>query len=321
MGSSNVAVERRGVRAHAAPKSPASVRLADLRTGCYAREGGLDAAHVAALAEVPEAWPPIVVAREDYSVVDGHHRVAAANDLGLRRVRAVFFDGTPEEAYAEFVRRNVAHGLPLSLAERRRAARRMLGVDASRSDRSIAADCALSPKTVGKLRSELASAPPRGTEAAVTRRTGRDGRRRPVDAAALRARIARELEQEPTAPLREIARRVRASPETVRSVKRRMIEPTPTDHSPREATVLGLPTDRGRRRLAEDPAFASRADAEIFATLFDATTVDRASLIGHVESVPLSRIYEVADEARRRAELWREFADVLESRVHQRRRA
>jgi hypothetical protein len=100
-----------------------------------------------------------------------------------------------------------------------------------------------------------------------------------------------------------------------------MVEPTRPDGSPRDATILGLPTDRGSRRLREDPAFASREDAECFAALFDATTIERATLIGHVESVPLSRIYEVADEARRRAELWREFADVLESRVHRRRRA
>jgi hypothetical protein len=105
-------------------------------------------------------------------------------------------------------------------------------------------------------------------------------------------------------------------------VKLRMDEPVRADESPRGATILGLPTGRARtRRLGEDPAFASRDDAERFATLFDATTVDRASLLGHVESIPLSRIYEVADEARQRAELWREFADVLESRVRRRRRA
>jgi ParB-like chromosome segregation protein Spo0J len=298
-----------------------TVRLADLRTGRYTRERGLDHAHVAALAEVPEAWPPIIVARDDFSVVDGHHRVAAAHDLGLRRVRAVLFDGTPDEAYAEFVRQNVTHGLPLSLVERRHAARRILRADASRSDRSVAADCGLSPKTVGRLRSELAPAAENGSGALVARRTGRDGRARPVDAAEVRARITRALEQQPGAPLRQIARQVGASPETVRAVRQRMSDPSGTRDRPAGATILGLHTDRGRRCFAEDPAFASREDAETFAKLFDATAVDRAALLAHVESVPLSRIYEVADEARRRADLWREFADVLESRVRQRRRA
>jgi ParB-like chromosome segregation protein Spo0J len=288
--------------------------------GRYGREHGLDHSHVAALAEVADRWPPIIVARDDNSVVDGHHRVAAAKDLGLQRVRAEFFDGTPDEAYAEFVRQNVTHGLPLSLPERRRAAHHMLGVDASRSDRSIAADCGLSPKTVGKLRSALVPTRTAGGKVVVARRRGRDGRTRPVDGAELRARIVRELEQQPAAPLRQIARQVGASPETVRSVKLRMNERS-TGTDPRGATILGLYKDRGRQRLGEDPAFASREDADTFAKLFDATTVDRAALLAHVESVPLSRIYEVADEARRRAGHWREFADVLESRVRQRRRA
>jgi ParB-like chromosome segregation protein Spo0J len=297
-----------------------TVRLTVLRTGRYAREGGLDRAHVAALAEVPEAWPPIIVARDDHSVVDGHHRVAAARDLGLLRVRAVFFDGTPDDAYAEFVRQNVTHGLPLSLAERRRAARHMLSADASRSDRSIAGDCGLSPKTVANLRSELAP-PATGGEEALARRTGRDGRARPVDVAELRARITRALEAEPTAPLREIARQVGASPETVRSVKLRMNETARNREPSPGATILGLHMDCGARGLTDDPTFVSRDDGDTFAKLFDATTVERASLLAHVESVPLSRIYEVADEARRRADYWREFADVLESRLRQRRRA
>ena len=37
--------------------------------------------------------------------------------------------------------------------------------------------------------------------------------------------------------------------------------------------------------------------------------------IARVETVPLSRIYEVADEARRRSELWLRFARALEART------
>lgn len=317
MTGSKKAVIDRPAR-HAVRVSPdlVNLRVADLRVGRFGRERGLDPSHVAALAEVHEAWPPIIVARADHSVVDGQHRVAAARDLGLRSLRAVFFDGTSDEAYIEFVRQNVSHGLPLGLAERRHAARRMLTSDPSRSDRGIAVVCGLSPKTVAKIRAQ-GGTKAGGSRTLAAKRVGRDGRLRPVDAAELRARITRELEEQPGAPLRQIARQVGASPETVRSVKLRLHDQRHAEQSPSGATILGLPTGR-TRRLAEDPAFASREDCEGFTKLFDTTTVDRAKLLAHVDAVPLSRIYDVADEARRRAAHWREFADILESRVRRR---
>jgi hypothetical protein len=38
----------------------------------------------------------------------------------------------------------------------------------------------------------------------------------------------------------------------------------------------------------------------------------------HVGAIPLSRVYEVADEARRRAAAWHEFASALATRATQR---
>jgi ParB-like chromosome segregation protein Spo0J len=289
------------------------VRLEDLHAGRFGRERGIDPSHVAALAEVPEAWPPILVARADHSIIDGQHRVAAARDLGLVNIRASFFDGSPDDAYIEFVRRNVGHGLPLGLAERRHAARRMLAADPSRSDRGIAKVCGLSPKTIGKIRSQGDG----GSRALAAKRVGRDGRLRPVDAADLRARITRELEAQPSAPLRQIARQVGASPETVRSVKLRLHQDRRPQPPSGGATVVGLSTQRARR-LGQDVAFASREGCQGFTKLFDTTGVDRAVLLAHIDDIPLSRIYDVADEARRRAAHWREFADVLESRVRRR---
>ena len=105
------------------------------------RAAGIDPRHVAALAEVAAHWPPIVVNRADSSVVDGHHRIAAARQLGLRELCVTWFDGSAEDAYLEFVRCNVGHGLPLTLAERRHAARQMLRSHAERSDRAIASVC------------------------------------------------------------------------------------------------------------------------------------------------------------------------------------
>src|SRR5215831_1207166 len=130
------------------------ISTSSLHMGRSPRERGIDHAHVELLAEVPESWPPIVVGRRDRVVVDGQHRVAAAKQLGIKRLRAVYFDGSPEDAYVEFVRCNVGHGLALTLDERRAAVRRILLTHPDLSDRSVACVCGLSPKTVARVRRE-----------------------------------------------------------------------------------------------------------------------------------------------------------------------
>src|SRR5215471_2409113 len=130
------------------------VATGSLHMGRSPRDRGIDHTHVALLAEVPESWPPIVVSRRDRAVIDGQHRVAAAKQLGIKRLRAVYFDGSPDDAYVEFVRCNVGHGLALSLDERRAAVRRILSTHSDLSDRSVASVCGLSPKTVARVRRE-----------------------------------------------------------------------------------------------------------------------------------------------------------------------
>ena len=301
----------------------AEVPIDELRVGPSLRAEGLDAGHVATLAELAGAWPPILVRRDDRSVVDGQHRVAAARRLGLGALQVMWFDVSAEDAFVEFVRCNIGHGLPLGLAERRSAAGRILRSHPERSDRGIASVCGVSPKTVARLRGGLASTAACGHPA---RRVGRDGRVRPIDHAELRARITEELERRPQASLRSIAAVVGSSPETVRSVRRKLRtvagEPVP-DAEPvldTEATVLGL-LNRSRRvghRLDGDRAFSGREHGTEFVQWFDATTVEPADLWAHVGTVPRSRIYEVADEARRRAGFWTDFADSLEGQVRRR---
>jgi len=303
------------------PESPEVVEVSttSLRVGRSPRARGIDRAHVALLAEVAGAWPPIVVSRRDRAVIDGQHRVAAAKQLGLKRLRAVYFDGTPDDAYVEFVRCNVGHGLTLTLDERRAAVRRILGTHPDLSDRGVASVCGLSPKTVGRLRVDTDMA--RGTGAGVKKRVGRDGRQRPVDANAARSRIAEELERRPDASLRTIASTVGVSPETVRSVREKLragpersAAPVRTDP---EAVVLAV-LSRQRRRaepLGGDRAFTDRDDGREFVDWFDATCVDDADLWRHVGAVPRSRVYEIVDEARRRASVWARFAEQLEGQV------
>ena len=135
---------------------PTAISLDSIRPGPSLRAGGLNDAHVAALAEVSEGWPPIVVT-EDNVLVDGHHRVAAAQQLGLDRIAAVVFKGSRADAYVEAVRSNISHGMPLTLSERRRAGVQILAVHPTWSDRRIAGCCGLSAKTIKRLRDESGS--------------------------------------------------------------------------------------------------------------------------------------------------------------------
>ena len=303
------------------------IAIDSLRQGPSLRERGIDAAHVAALAEVVDSWPPIVVSRADRSIIDGQHRVAAARQLGLRELCAVLFDGSPDDAYIEFVRCNVGHGLPLTLAERRHAVRRILCTRAELSDRGIASVCGVSPKTVARLRHGTTAASGPGSLSSNGRaRVGRDGRVRPLDPAAARARIAEEVKRQPQASLRAIARVVGASPETVRSVRNEVrglsgAPSAPTSKSSdSEAIVLGL---LSRKRPAAPPlradrAFTDREGGESFVGWFDSASIAHVDLWQQIESVPLSRVYEIADEARRRAAFWTQFAVTLEGRVRRR---
>ena len=312
------------------PREAAVVQLAidELRVGPPLRERGIDHAHVATLAEVAASWPPIVVHRTTRLVVDGQHRVAAAKQLGLRELAATWFDGSPDDAYIEFVRRNVGHGLPLSLADRRHAARRIVDVRPDLSDRGIAAVCGLSPRTVARLREDARARGPRANARYGTGRVGRDGRVRPIDPVATRARIAEELARRPDASLRAIASVVGASPETVRSVRnevRAAEAPTPpaaAPDGPPEDAVLGvlsrLRTGPEGLDCRDDRAFTDRDGGPQFVDWFDGTSVEQGDLWRYVEAVPLSRIYVIADEARRRAEFWGQFAMAVEGRVRRR---
>jgi ParB-like chromosome segregation protein Spo0J len=302
------------------PDGVALVAVAGLSTGSSFRTGGLCAEQVDQLAELGGAWPPILV-RPDGFVVDGAHRVAAARRLGLVRVPAECFEGGPEDAFVEFVRRNVAHGLMLTLSERKQAAVRVLRVHPSWSDRRVAELCALSPKTVGRLRlkavcpTEDGLQPDGDTEV----REGRDHRLRPVRRGSVRGRVVEALRAQPGASLRTIASAVGVSPETVRLVRMNLAT-DPGDRAaeapvtaPVAALVEGLaPTVDGVVWRSDAALESSERGADLLSWL-DRTAVDPSDL-GWAEVVPLSRVYLVAEEARRRSEAWLRLADALEAR-------
>jgi len=291
-----------------------SVALADLSVSTSFREGGLSQEHVQRLVALAGHWPPVLVNRADGLVIDGAHRVAAARLLGLDRVEAWYFDGQPDDAMIEFVRRNVHQGLPLTLRERKRAAEHVLAAHPEWSDRRIAELCAISPKTVGRLRGTRTERPTEGILQLDGRtRIGRDNKWRPVHSASVRSRVAQALKEHPGASLRSVAKSVGVSPETVRIVRMNMDATGALEAATKadpERAAAGLPEDSASWH--QDLALVSSNDGENFVAWFDRTTLTEEECRRFLDAVPLSRIYEIADEARRRSEVWMQFAKSLD---------
>jgi ParB-like chromosome segregation protein Spo0J len=323
--------------AGAAPRPGAtvvSVALARLVVKRSIREGGVNQEHVRQLMRLGGRWPPILVHESTGVVIDGVHRVAAARILGLLRIDASLFSGGPDAALIEFVRRNVQHGLPLTLRERKWAAGRLLSVHPEWSDRRIAGICALSPKTVGRLR----VAPGAVDADAVAQldtamRVGRDNRLRPVDSVSARERVVEALKAHPRDSLRSVAALVGVSPETVRSVRLNLARAGEQESAKpvgstgavvrSAAPILDVGADdvpvidatfeeTPMRGLSAVPHNAS-ALAE-FLAWFDRTGVDAEECSRWSLRVPMACCRDAAAEARRRGEIWLEFASSLATR-------
>ena len=323
-----------GVRSRGAVVSVALARLA-IRSSF--REAGVNNDHVRRLVGLGGRWPPILVHQDNGLVVDGVHRVVAARVLGLDHIDATLFRGGPDEALIEFVRRNVHHGLPLTLRERKRAAGQVLVVHPEWSDRRIAETCALSPKTVGRLR---VSPSEDGGQLDTEIRVGRDDRSRPVNSASVRVRVIEAIRERPGASLRSVAAEVGVSPETVRLVRMNMGRPAGSDVTETSAVseafagsevaagseasaASGVSGGRGGGaevrelgRSAADVAPASEV-AEEFLVWFGRTAVCADDCAYWVDLVGLDCVPEIAEEARRRSVVWRVFAESLETRFSQ----
>ena len=140
------------------------------------RVGGLDFDHVKSLEGVAEAWPPLNVVQRSggFVLVDGFHRFAAAQNLGLDAVTVEVLD-PPEDGdlHGLAFALNAVHGRPLTLSDRRAFAARLLQAHPDWSEREIARRAGLVQPTVAKIRQELeAQAAIEPTES----RVGRDGR-------------------------------------------------------------------------------------------------------------------------------------------------
>lgn len=177
------------------------VPIAALRPADSPRRNGEDASHVRLLAGSYDSLPPILVHRPTMRVIDGMHRLRAARLNGQSDIDVTYYDGDEAGAFIEAVRANVTHGLPLTLADRRAAAVRILESYPEMSDRSVGALTGLSGKTVGAARRRAGDRLPHPAY-----RLGRDGRRRPsrqpaegkADAVAVRRKSTRSARVEDT---------------------------------------------------------------------------------------------------------------------------
>jgi ParB-like chromosome segregation protein Spo0J len=188
-----------------------------LLAGDSPRLQGENDGHIQVLAAIETPLPPILVHRQTMRIIDGMHRLRAAMLKGREHIEIRFFDGTDDEAFIIAVRANMAHGLPLTLADREMAAKRILATQPQRSDRWIAETTGLAASTIAAVRGRIST-----DDQQITHRVGRDGRLRPLNIADGRMRVSDELKRHPEASLREIAQAAGVSPSTAKDVRERI---------------------------------------------------------------------------------------------------
>jgi hypothetical protein len=229
------------------------VEVAALVVAGSPRLSGEESEHIEALSAVEDELPPIVVHRSSMRVVDGAHRVRVAQRRGETSIAARFFDGTDADAFVLAVRLNLAHGLPLPMADRKCAAERIIATHPHFSDRRVASLAGISPATVAHLRRGGAAAVRGAGSPGEGSRMGRDGRFRPLDGTAGRRLAGQLISENPCLSLRQVAKAAAISPETVRDVRNRLRngeDPVPRRRAADAVTRTGVPAVP-RREVAE----------------------------------------------------------------------
>lgn len=312
------------------------VEIHALKTADSPRTSGADPEHVEVLAAAQEPLPPIIVHRATMRVIDGLHRLRAAELRGQDKIAARFFDGDEDDAFVLAVESNVRHGLPLTLAERKHAAWRIVASHPQWSDRMIASVSGIAPGTVADIRKR---AP--GDQVAAVSRIGHDGRVRPVDISEGRLRASELISENPGLSLRQIARAAAISPETVRDVRNRMRRgedplPKPRAHKRDEhetraverphdfgtggtGTVFDQAAARNRativERLRADPALRFSETGRTLLRLLNVYTMSAQGWEEIIDNVPPHCGTIVARLANECAGMWEEFAVRLERKV------
>lgn len=324
----------------------AIVPIGSITAGDTPRLNGVDPEHVHLLTKTGSTLPPILVERSTMRVIDGMHRLRAAVARGQSTIEVEFFDGSERAAFVRAVEANIAHGLPLSLADRRAAAERIIELYPEWSDRRVAASAGVSDKTVAAIRR---SSTAESTQ--LSARVGRDGRARPLNGATGRWIASELIEERPNASLREIAREAGISVATVRDVRERMRKgenPIPTmlrgdvGRKPEDGTSSGIngrpttdgvpATPAGRQRVADgghdanldcgrlleglkrDPSLRYSDAGRALLRWLDLRTVRSKELEGITAQVPPHAAILIARVARQCSVAWENLAAELELR-------
>jgi ParB-like chromosome segregation protein Spo0J len=322
---------------------PERVSIARLVIVDSPRVHGEQVEHTKMLAAMETPLPPIVVHRPTMKVIDGVHRLRAAVLRGDEAIDVLFFTGEDADAFVLAVELNHAHGLPLSTADRKIAAARIVDSHPTWSDRRISLVTGLAASTIATIRGRSTD---RIGQSNV--RVGRDGRIRPVDGAEARRRAAELITANPDASLREIAKAARLSPSTAKDVRARLArgespvtpqqrirdasrEPAPgaivpTGDVPRFAGPRPRDVGPGREHarhassaefvalLAGDPSLRFSEAGRLLLRLIGCASIDDGQWDEMVHRVPVHQREKVVMLANECALAWRGFAARLECR-------
>jgi ParB-like chromosome segregation protein Spo0J len=311
-------------------RNVAAVPVSSLRSGYSPRLQGEEKAHIAWLAETESPLPPIVVERRTMRVIDGMHRLRAATLKGQETINVEFFDGSPADAFLRAVAANVTHGLPLSQADRRAAAARIIMSHPQLSDRAIGESAGLAARTVASIRRSTGGVPQ------LNARVGRDGKVRPLDRTAGRRRAAELLAGHPRASLREVAKAAGVSPATAGDVRRRLERgegPVPAEAgaaaqgaAPELGEAGRLPAGRSAgavpstpasalQELLRDPSLRYSEQGRRLLHLLLHNATGPAEWSGVAAVVPPHCAVTVVLLAREFARTWQSFAQELDERA------
>ncbi|MFI9307995.1 ParB/RepB/Spo0J family partition protein [Streptomyces triculaminicus] len=307
-----------------------SVRIDNLLPADSPRLNGLDEEHARQLAEKESELPPILVHRTTLRVIDGMHRIRAAELNGRSEIAATFFDGSAAEAFLRSVVANISHGLPLSMADRKAAAGRILTSHPLLSDRAVAAYTGLAARSVGAVRRRSAA-----DSLQVNVRIGTDGKPHPLNRAAGRIRASEVIAERPDLPLREIARVAGISVGTAHDVRTRLRRGEAPVPATRAATGDGDGAGRVRttartgpdehdgtrdphftlRRLAGDPSLRqSESGRELLRWLHTQVAMGD-DWKRRMDAVPPHCADAVAELARQCSDTWRQIAREMHRRT------
>jgi len=300
----------------------ADVPVTALQPADSPRLAGVDKAYVERLAEIETPLPPILVDRGTMRVVDGMHRLLAALARGQETIEVEYFDGSPEDAFLRSVELNVRHGLPLSQADRRAAAARIIDSHPQLSDRAVGYLVGLAARAVAAIRRRKPE-----SEAQPDARIGRDGRVRPLNSAQGRARVATILLEHPEASLREVARRAGISPTTVRDVRNRLAlgeEPVPQHVSAADRAAdelsrkLAIPLQLDRaalEKLLRDPSLRYNGNGRQLLHLLQVNAAAVHDVSNVAAAVPPHCAPSVVQLALQYGRMWLGLAQELDKRA------